>query len=59
MYIRIKWHIYLKMNLTLSAMGWGDDRCILTGRALKLILYDFSSNFILNMRPVDFFSSVK
>ena len=25
------------------------DRYILTGRALKLILYDFSSNFILNM----------
>ena len=25
------------------------DGCILTGRALKLILYDFSSSFILNM----------
>ena len=25
------------------------DRCILTGRALELILYDFSSNFIMNM----------
>ena len=25
------------------------DRCILTRRTLKLILHDFSSNFILNM----------
>ena len=25
------------------------SRCILTGGTLKLILYDFSSNFILNM----------
>ena len=25
------------------------DHCILTGRALKLILYDFPSNFVLNM----------
>ena len=31
------------------------DRCILTGRALKLILHDFSSNFILNMWPVKLF----
>ena len=31
------------------------DRCILTGSALKLILYDFSSNFILNIRLVKFF----
>ena len=29
-------------------------RCILTCRTLKLILYDFSSNFILNMWPVKF-----
>ena len=29
--------------------------CILTGSALKLILYDFSSNFILNMSRVNFF----
>ena len=35
------------------------DRCILTGRALKLILCEFSSNSILNMWPVKFFSSVK
>ena len=31
------------------------DRCILTDRALKLILFDFSSNFILNMSTVKFF----
>ena len=35
------------------------DRCILTGRALKLILYDFSSNFILNMGPVKLFRLFK
>ena len=28
---------------------WIFDRCILTGRTLKLILHDFSSNLILNM----------
>ena len=33
------------------------DRCILTDRALKLILYDFYSNFISNMWPVKFFWS--
>ena len=27
------------------------EYCILTGKAMKLILYDFSSNFILNMWP--------
>ena len=32
--------------------GEGVDCCIFTGRALKFILYDFSSNFILNIRPV-------
>ena len=31
------------------------DRSLLTGRALKFILYDFSSNFVLNMGPVTFF----
>ena len=35
------------------------DCCILTGRALKLILCDFSSYFILNMWPVKFFWSVE
>ena len=35
------------------------DCCILTDRALKLILYDFSSNFILNMWPVKLFWSVE
>ena len=57
-------------HLTLSAPGRGGhnmppippcrflDRCILTGRALDLILYDFSSNFILNMWPVKLFWSV-
>ena len=54
--------------LTLSAWAGGGthcapcrffDRCILTGRALKLILYDFSSNFTLNMWPVEFFWSVE
>ena len=35
------------------------DHCILTGRALKLILHDASSNFILNIWPVQFFWSVK
>ena len=35
------------------------DRCILTDRALKLILHDFSPNFILNMWPVKFFWSGK
>ena len=30
-------------------------RCILTSRTLKLILYDISSNFILNMWSVKFF----
>ena len=33
--------------------------CILTGRDLKLILYEFSSNFILNIWPVKFFWSLK
>ena len=48
--------ILIQVNyLTLSARGYIVhpcrflDLCILTGRALKLILYDFSSNFILNM----------
>ena len=32
------------------------DRCIWTGTALKLILHDFSSNFLLNMWAVKFFN---
>ena len=35
------------------------ERCILTGGALKLTLYDFSYNFLLNMWPVNFFWSVE
>ena len=34
-------------------------RCILIGRALKFILFYFSSNFILNMWPVNLFWSVE
>ena len=30
------------------------DCCVLSSRALKLILHDFPSNFILNMWPVKF-----
>ena len=58
--------LLLLLVLTLSApRGGGDNvppppcrffyRCILSGSALKLILYDFSSNFILNMWSVKFF----
>ena len=58
--------LLLLLVLTLSApRGGGDNvppppcrffyRCILSGSALKLILYDFSSNFILNMWSVNFF----
>ena len=35
------------------------DCCILTGRVSKLILYDCSSNFILNILSVEFFWSVE
>ena len=35
------------------------DCCILTGRVLKLILNDFSPNFILNMWTVTFFWSIE
>ena len=54
--------------LTLSAPGeWRHighpcrffDRWILSARALKLILFDFFSNFILNMWQVQFFWSVE
>ena len=43
-----------------SASSFGNyikvfDHCILTGRVLKLVLYDFSSNFTLNIGPVKFF----
>ena len=34
---------------------WLFDHCILTDRALKLILYDVSSNFMWNMWPLNFF----
>ena len=37
------------------ASGGFFDRFILTGSVLKLILDDFSSNFILNRWPVNFF----
>ena len=36
-------------DIVASSPYWFYDRCIFTGRALKLILYDFFSNFIWKM----------
>ena len=58
------------LMLTLSAPGGGGggtlcspcrffDHCSLTGRALKPISYDFSSNFILNMWQAKLFWSLE
>ena len=44
---------------TLCPPCWLFDRCISSGRAFKLILCDFSSNFIFNTWPVNFFWSVE
>ena len=38
---------------------WFSNHCIFTSSSLKLILYDFFSNFIFNMWPVTFFWLVK
>ena len=49
---------FMEKFLTLPMEGGGIFyRCILTGGAMKLSLYDFSSNFILEMWVKIFFSS--
>ena len=49
------WNVWIYLELFVGFF----DSCILTDRALKLILCDFSSNFILIMWPVKFFWSVE
>ena len=61
---RRKWSIFYPICPPPTPAGEGGtlcppcrffDRSLLTGRALKFILYEFSSNFVLNMGPVTFF----